>query len=86
MRVAEGYRIRHVGAQCPTVASLLSAGELDEDSVRRDPWGSPYQIHCEEGRTRVLSNGPDERAGDEDDISAPGCGMGEGPGQAQRGE
>ena len=56
---------------CPTVADLVEARTLDEDSPRKDPWGKPWRIECSEDRVSVGSNGPDQKPDTEDDIRVP---------------
>ena len=63
---------------CPTVAQLVRGRVLDADSARADPWGSPWRIECSEGEVSVISDGPDRKAGTEDDIRAPPLRRGQG--------
>jgi hypothetical protein len=57
--------------ECPTMASLIAAGKVDEDSSAFDPWGHPYLIECYPRAVVVRSAGPDETWNTEDDVSAP---------------
>jgi general secretion pathway protein G len=53
---------------CPSVETLISERELDSSGNTEDPWGQPYQIHCEGDDISVTSAGPDKQEGTEDDI------------------
>lgn len=66
-RVAVNYRALK-GKDCPTIQTLLDAKELDIDSPTKDPWNQTYKIVCDGDNIRVISFGPDEKEGTEDDI------------------
>jgi hypothetical protein len=61
-------------AGCPTVQQVRDLtvdpvkSELQKETTGLDPWGTPFQIHCERGRVRVFSMGPDKLVGTADDI------------------
>jgi len=56
---------------CPTLANLVDAGLLSEASSRTDPWGREYSVECDGARHRVISTGPDRKAGTDDDLFLP---------------
>ena len=60
---------------CPTVQQIMdlttpeyARTSLLMDTNGIDPWGTPYQVECEEDKVHVFSMGPDKRAGTADDI------------------
>jgi general secretion pathway protein G len=61
---------------CPTVQQVLELNleplksELKQETNGKDPWGTPYQIQCDQGQVLVFSLGPDKRAGTADDITS----------------
>lgn len=63
---AELYVAR--GGDCPGVEDLIERGLLDSDQATTDGWEQPFQIECQRGRVVVISGGPDEQIGGEDDI------------------
>ncbi len=69
---------------CPTVDQLVADRVLDEDSPRKDPWGSKWRIECSEDRVSVSSDGPDKKQGTEDDIRVPPLGR-TSPGSSETG-
>ena len=42
--------------------------ELRQETTGKDPWGTPYQLQCDQRRVHVFSLGPDKVAGTADDI------------------
>lgn len=72
LRAAVGFwRLEHGGrTRCPTLRDLASSTStgFNEQTMARDPWGSPYEIDCLEGTVRLRSLGPDKRAETSDDI------------------
>lgn len=57
---------------CPTVRQLVAEGALDKSrSTKADAWDQAWIIQCEEDDAAVLSKGPDEKVGTEDDIRVP---------------
>jgi general secretion pathway protein G len=70
-QVAMGWRLSHEIDACPTAATLVHDGALDEASRTKDAWGTPFAIECEADRTIVRSFGPDRVMGGEDDIVIP---------------
>ncbi len=58
-------------SECPTMERLRVEQILDEGRRDQDPWGNVYRITCTGSRIKVVSNGPDGQADNEDDISAP---------------
>lgn len=67
----KAYWVLEAPEHCPTVDELVSAGHLDKDSTRHDPWGEPWRIECTEGDVTVTSAGPDRKPETEDDIRIP---------------
>ncbi len=63
---AELYVAR--GGGCPTVEDLVERGLLSGDQATTDGWEQPFTIECERRRIVVISGGPDEQIGGEDDI------------------
>lgn len=72
---AAAVQLRFQGfAGCPTVQQVLESSlairhELQKETNGIDPWGTPYQLECDQDQVRVFSMGPDQRAGTGDDIS-----------------
>jgi general secretion pathway protein G len=60
------------GGECPTLSQLRKEGLMDKAGTSADPWGSPYQIRCEDNEIWVLSLGKDKKKGTPDDIEVPG--------------
>lgn len=59
-------------AGCPTVPVLIADGLLDRGkSAKTDAWGQPWVIQCDDYDATIVSLGPDQRAGTEDDIEVP---------------
>jgi general secretion pathway protein G len=57
--------------ECPTVGTLVSAQILDEAVGKADPWGTPWNVSCPEGRVVVRSAGRDKRLATADDVVIP---------------
>ena len=57
--------------QCPSVEDLITAGTLDKDTTRRDPWGESWRVECGDDDVTVSSAGRDRQAGTADDIRVP---------------
>jgi general secretion pathway protein G len=56
------------GVSCPTVDDLVRTKKLEAHRVD-DPWGSRYQVLCEEdGELHGLSSGKDRRPHTRDDV------------------
>lgn len=59
---------------CPTAQQVLELSpepmknELRQETTGKDPWGTPYQLQCDQRRVHVFSLGPDKVAGTADDI------------------
>ncbi|MBL8683657.1 MAG: type II secretion system protein GspG [Myxococcales bacterium] len=66
--IAQMYYNEHREA-CPTIQSLISAGEMDTRTKTNDPWGKPFSVVCNGDELDVTSNGPDGQAGSADDIT-----------------
>lgn len=62
------------GVWCPTVQQILDLTPepartfLLSDTNGIDPWGTPYQIECDQDKVRAFSMGPDKQPGTADDI------------------
>lgn len=54
--------------ECPSVEELLRANILDTTTDPNDAWGNAFAIHCDESAVHVLSSGPDEVLGNDDDV------------------
>lgn len=60
--------------QCP--ASMEALLDFSNSKVNRDPWGKPYRLLCGPDAPTgvvgiaVVSNGPDQREGTEDDVKS----------------
>lgn len=66
------YRMNHSGDECPTVAMLVAAQEIDTASKTVDAWEKPFAIACDDrGGVTVVSAGPDKKLGSTDDIRVP---------------
>ncbi len=61
------YKNDHPG-QCPTTEQLQAEGFLDRSRATTDGWGRPFHVECNGDDVVVRSDGPDGRAGTEDDI------------------
>ena len=64
------FRIAN-GSECPTMRRLREEEILDEGRRDEDAWGNLYRITCTGSRIKVMSNGPDGEADNDDDITAP---------------
>lgn len=59
-------------AGCPSVPTLIADGLLDRGkSAKTDAWGQPWVIKCDDSDATIVSTGPDQRLGTEDDIEVP---------------
>lgn len=56
------------GADCPTVDDLVEQQLLASNKRTADPWGNEFKIECTGGDITVISAGPDEEFGTEDDV------------------
>lgn len=66
------FRMNHNADECPTVATLVAAQEIDRASKTIDAWDKPFSIECDErGEATVVSAGPDKKLGTPDDIRVP---------------
>jgi len=65
------YWVSSTNPDCPTFADLVKERALDEDSPRKDPWGSPWRIECADEQVSVGSDGPDKKPQTEDDVRVP---------------
>ena len=64
---AETYYLEN--SECPTMAALVEQRILDSGKRTQDAWDNDFQIECQGGDITVISSGPDEQMGTEDDIS-----------------
>ena len=67
----KGWWMKNDDEKCPTMDDLLKDGILDEDSARKDPWGTSWRIECSGLSVTVSSDGPDRKQGTPDDIRVP---------------
>lgn len=58
-------------SDCPTVKGMIASRLVDEASKQDDPWGSPWNIQCPDGRVVVRSAGPDKVIATKDDVVVP---------------
>lgn len=65
------------GADCPSLSQLKKDGYLDKAGASDDPWGTGFDIRCEDAEVYVSSAGGDKKAGTEDDIQVPKSGSDE---------
>lgn len=65
---AERYLLTNNNAECPSVATLIEAGEISTQSRTKDPWDHDFRIECQGTEIVVSSGGPDGQFGGEDDI------------------
>jgi prepilin-type N-terminal cleavage/methylation domain-containing protein len=56
---------------CPSPAALIAARLVERGASPEDPWGTTFEISCDDDGVTVTSAGPDRRRGTEDDIIAP---------------
>lgn len=69
--VLEAWKLNAPGiTDCPTVEKLKADKALKADQKTEDPWGKPYKIICVDQDFGVVSSGPDQKEGSEDDIWA----------------
>ena len=71
VRAAAFFHLNSHPGDCPTVATLKASGLLDRGFSPKDPWGNAYDVSCEDDEITVHTNGPDRKAGTEDDIVVP---------------
>lgn len=65
---AESYMLMNSTADCPSVATLLEAGEINRQTRSKDPWDNDFRIECQGTDVLVTSGGPDGQFGGDDDI------------------
>jgi hypothetical protein len=65
------FHVNSHPGDCPTVAILKASRLLDDGFLPKDPWGNAYDVSCEDDEITVHTNGPDRKAGTEDDIVVP---------------
>lgn len=53
---------------CPTVEQLITSGILEANRPTRDAWGRPFRVDCSGEEVVVHSDGPDRKAGTDDDL------------------
>jgi hypothetical protein len=66
---ATDWRAEHAAGECPTLAALKAARNLDPLADDLDAWGHPFIIKCTPTETRISSLGPDGTAATEDDVA-----------------
>lgn len=54
--------------ECPKDAEELRGEYLDDSKRAADAWDNDFKIECEGSNIYVISSGPDEQFGTEDDI------------------
>ena len=53
---------------CPSMEDLVEGGYVDKGKRLTDAWEQPFQVECDGTDVRVMSSGPDQQMGTEDDI------------------
>lgn len=53
---------------CPSVNDLISGKYLDSNKRTKDAWDTDFQINCDGGDVVVVSAGPDQQFGTDDDV------------------
>jgi len=61
------YQIEH--AECPSVQDLVDKRIKSASTTSSDPWGTPFEIACDDAEPTVVSAGPDKQINTDDDIS-----------------
>jgi len=69
-QVAEVFIASNRVQGCPTPEELKQDGLLSHRSKTKDPWGTSYEIRCEERFVVAVSAGKDQTMGTGDDISS----------------
>jgi len=54
--------------ECPNVEELVTQKILDKSKNTKDAWDNDFSIECDDEGATVLSAGPDEQMGTDDDI------------------
>lgn len=54
---------------CPDVQALVDKEILSASTTSKDPWGTPFEIACDDTEPSVISAGPDKELNTEDDIT-----------------
>jgi len=54
---------------CPDVQALIDKQIMSASTTSKDPWGTPFEIACDDTEPLVTSAGPDKQLGTEDDIT-----------------
>ncbi|MGE0784047.1 MAG: type II secretion system protein GspG [Sandaracinaceae bacterium] len=68
MRSASVMYTSENAGQCPSIPDLIEGGYLDRSKRCVDAWDNAFLILCPGDDVIVVSAGPDERLGTEDDI------------------
>jgi general secretion pathway protein G len=66
---AQNWQMTNDG--CPSISQLIQDKQLDKAQDTNDPWGGDYTITCTDDDIVVLTDGPDQKQGSDDDISVP---------------
>lgn len=64
----EGYLLSNANEGCPTIADLVSSGEIRGSGTTKDPWNHDFRIECRGDDVTVTSAGPDGSFGNDDDV------------------
>jgi general secretion pathway protein G len=68
-QVAEAYQLLRGAGECPTLTQMEEAKLLRRGTNGEDPWGSSYEVVCDDDEVNVRSLGPDRERGTPDDIA-----------------
>jgi type II secretory pathway pseudopilin PulG len=68
-QIAEAYQLLGDANTCPSVAQLEASKLLGRRAHAQDPWGTRYEVTCEQRVINVRSPGPDRERGTADDIA-----------------
>ncbi len=63
------WKRKNIGKKCPgNIRDLANGRKKDKDEQVTDSWGNEMKIECSAGKISIISGGPDEKFGTEDDI------------------
>jgi prepilin-type N-terminal cleavage/methylation domain-containing protein len=66
-QMAVAYQIQF--DDCPDVQALIDKEIMSASTTSTDPWGTPFEIACDDTEPVVTSPGPDKQLNTEDDIT-----------------
>ncbi|MDH5490959.1 MAG: type II secretion system GspH family protein [Myxococcales bacterium] len=62
------YLMDTPGGGCPATSDLVEGGYIDRNKRTVDAWDQEFQIECQGTDVLVISSGPDQTFGTEDDV------------------